>query len=108
MARCDRDPASSGDTKRRRMSPERNERRVSVTMFNRAGLVLLVATTALIAPVTSARAQQTLNFTLGYFTVHGEDARPSCSPATSTDCDVLVKDQQFLSFDIADFNGATV
>jgi hypothetical protein len=29
-------------------------------------------------------------------------------PATSTDCDVLVKDRQFLSFDIDDFNGATV
>ena len=77
-------------------------------MFNRAALVLLTATTALFASVTSARAQQTLNFTLGYFTVHGEDARPGCSPATSTNCDVLVKDRQFFSFDIADFNGATV
>jgi type 1 fimbria pilin len=77
-------------------------------MFNKAGLVLLVATTALFSSVTSARAQQTLNFTFGYFTVHGEDARPSCSPAASTDCDVLVKDRQFLSFDINDFSGATV
>ena len=77
-------------------------------MFNRAGLVLLVATSALFASVTSARAQQTLNFSFGYFTVHGEDARPACSPATSTDCDVLVKDRHFLSFDIDDFNGATV
>jgi len=77
-------------------------------MFNRAGLVLLVATTALFTSVTSARAQQTLNFTLGYFTIHGEDARSACSSSTSTDCDVLVKNRQFLSFDIDDFNGATV
>jgi hypothetical protein len=77
-------------------------------MFNRAGLVLLVASLALFSSVTSARAQQTLNFTLGYFTLHGEDARPACSPASSTDCDVLIKDRQFLTFDIKDFNGATV
>jgi len=77
-------------------------------MFNRAGLVLLVASIALFSSVAPARAQQTLNFTLGYFTVHGEDARSACSPSSSTDCDVLVKNRQFLSFDIADFNGATV
>jgi hypothetical protein len=77
-------------------------------MFNRAGLVLLVATSAFLGSVNPARAQQTLNFTFGYFTVHGEDARPACSPPSSTDCDVLVKDRQFLSFDVDDFNGATV
>jgi len=77
-------------------------------MFNRAGLVLLIASTALVASVRSAHAQQTLNFSLGYFTLHGEDARPACSSASSIDCDVLVKDRQFLTFDIKDFNGATV
>jgi hypothetical protein len=62
----------------------------------------------LIAMATSAAspafAQQTLNFSLGYFTVRGEDAR--------VEGDVLNRsraDGRFaLDFDIADFNGASV
>jgi hypothetical protein len=47
-----------------------------------------------------AAAPQTVNFTLGYFTPHGADAR--------VDDDVLNANQDFLIFDQGDFNGATV
>ena len=48
----------------------------------------------------TAAAQQTVNFTLGYFTPHGVDAR--------VDDDVLNANQDFLIFEQGDFNGATV
>jgi hypothetical protein len=44
--------------------------------------------------------QQTVNFTIGYFTPHGEDAR--------TAGDVLNANRDFLFFDIRDFNTASV
>jgi hypothetical protein len=47
-----------------------------------------------------AHAQQTVNFTVGYFTPLGEDAR--------TPGDVLNENRTFLAFDIRDFNGASV
>ena len=59
--------------------------------------VVLVTGLALPAP---AVAQQGLNISLGYFTVTGEDGR--------TDGDVLVANRELLSFDIDDFNGASV
>ena len=60
--------------------------------------------TAVFACATSARAQdsglQTLNFTLGYFTPLGFDARDPD--------DVLNANSTYLLFDIKDFNGASV
>ena len=55
-----------------------------------------------------ALAQQTLNFTLGYFNVRGEDARVGhdASPA-SADRDVLIANREFLTFDVSEFSGAT-
>jgi hypothetical protein len=58
---------------------------------------------ALLMCATSASAQdgrQTVNFTLGYFTPLGVDARD--------DDDVLVENSTFLLFDFDDFNGASV
>jgi hypothetical protein len=68
-------------------------------MFKRLASIALASACVLAAPA-SARAQQTLNFSLGYFTVRGEDARAVG--------DQIAFDRQFLSFDVSDFNGATV
>ena len=68
-------------------------------MFRRA-LVLMCTAGALGLAPQPAHAQQTLNFTLGYFAVRGEDARDTT--------DVLVNDRRYLTFDVADFNSATV
>jgi hypothetical protein len=69
-------------------------------MFNRlASGAVLVAMAVLAAPGAAA-AQQTFNFSLGYFTPHGEDAR--------VEGDVLNANRNFLAFDIADFNGASI
>lgn len=59
---------------------------------------------ALLMCATAASAQdlgrQTVNFTLGYFTPLGYDARD--------DDDVLIANSTFLLFDIDEFNGASV
>jgi hypothetical protein len=47
-----------------------------------------------------AMAQQTINFSLGYFSLRGEDAR--------VETDVLNENRNFLAFDIGDFNGASI
>ncbi len=60
---------------------------------------VLVAMAVLAAPGVAA-AQQTFNFSLGYFTPRGEDAR--------VEGDVLNANRNFLAFDIEDFNGASV
>jgi hypothetical protein len=63
--------------------------------------VLIVIAAGIASP---ASAQQTLNFSLGYFTVRGEDAR--------VEGDILNRsraDGRFaLDFDVADFNGLSV
>jgi len=62
---------------------------------------LLLAGAALIASVGDAQAQQqTLNFTIGYFTPLGEDAR--------VEGDVLNVNRTFLVFDIKDFNSPSI
>ncbi len=53
------------------------------------------------APATSY-AQQSLTFSIGAFTPHGEDAR-----TRGRSGDVLVNNLDFLAFRIKDFNGAT-
>jgi hypothetical protein len=60
----------------------------------------LITGTALVIGAAPAAAQQTLNVSLGYFTVRGEDAR--------VDRDVLNDNRNVLVFDIGDFNSATV
>ncbi|PYR76195.1 MAG: hypothetical protein DMF87_18720 [Acidobacteria bacterium] len=47
-----------------------------------------------------ALAQQTFNVSIGYFTLHGQDARVSG--------DVLTANRNFLTFDVKDFNGASI
>lgn len=71
-------------------------------MLNRTrfALTLLCGTLsgAFLTP-TPALAQQTLNFSLGYFTPHGEDAR--------VPGDVLNANRNFLVFDVGEFKGAS-
>jgi hypothetical protein len=65
---------------------------------------LVTAIGIFIAP-PSALAQQSVNFYLGGFVPHGEDARLRTSGGSS---DVLVNNLDYLIFRINDFNGATV
>jgi hypothetical protein len=60
----------------------------------------LAAASVMLAAAVPVTAQQTINLSLGYFTVRGEDAR--------VDGDVLNANRNFLAFDIGDFNGATI
>lgn len=62
-------------------------------------LALSVAGATLLSPQPAA-AQQTLNFSIGYFTVRGEDAR--------VENDVLNENRNFLSFEIGEFNGPAI
>ena len=61
---------------------------------------VLVICACVAASAQPAFAQQTLNFSLGYFTVRGEDAR--------VEGDVLTANRNLLAFDLSEFNGATV
>ena len=61
---------------------------------------LALAALALAVTAQPALAQQTLNFTFGYFTLRGEDAR--------TEGDVLAENREFLTFDLDEFNGPLV
>lgn len=58
------------------------------------------AACAAICLAAPASAQQTLNFSLGYFTVNGYETRPRG--------DVLVANRNFLLFEIDDFNGGEI
>ncbi len=69
-------------------------------MFKRTAIVLVIGAAALLAPIPPAAAQQTVNFSLGRYTLRGEDARVSG--------DVLSANRNFLAFDIHDLNGATL
>lgn len=60
----------------------------------------LLVGAVILAAAHPAAAQQTLNLSLGYFTVRGEDAR--------VDRDVLNANRNFLDFDVSDFNGASI
>lgn len=78
-------------------------------MLKRIIVRLALAAAATIAASGPAFAQQTLNFNIGYFTVLGEDARAGadCSNC-GRDVDVLIADNDFLTFDMSDFNGPTI
>jgi len=69
-------------------------------MFRRSMACALLAGAALLLPAADAAAQQTLNFSLGYFTVRGEDAR--------TEGDVINANSTFLAFDVSEFNSASI
>lgn len=60
---------------------------------------LLVAAAWVLASAGAASAQQTLNFSGGIFTPHGEDSR--------VEGDVLNANRTFLTFEIKEFNGFT-
>lgn len=62
--------------------------------------IALLAAAVVLAWAWPAAAQQTLNLSLGYFTVRGEDAR--------VERDVLNGNRNVLAFDIDDFNGAAL
>src|SRR4051794_2746176 len=68
-------------------------------MLKRASIILFMAVAALGGGAQQAHAQQTLNFTFGYFSVRGADSR--------TGGDILTSDRNFLTFDVNEFNGAT-
>jgi hypothetical protein len=68
--------------------------------MHKLGSCLLVACASIAATAQPALAQQTLNFSLGYFTVRGEDARAAG--------DVLTENRNLLVYEIDEFNGATV
>jgi hypothetical protein len=68
--------------------------------MQRIGSWLLIACAIGALDAQPAFAQQTVNFSLGYFTVRGEDAR--------VEGDVLTENRSLLVFDVDDFNGATV
>lgn len=71
--------------------------------------VCLLLAGAVLGAAGTASAQQTLNFNLGYFAVNGERSRVGADCSTcGTDVDVILADHDFLTFDISDFNGASV
>ena len=69
-------------------------------MLKRVTTCLLLAGAALLGPAAQADAQQTVNFSLGYFTPRGEDAR--------AEGDVINANRNFLAFDVSDFNSASI
>ena len=69
-------------------------------MLKRVTTCLLLAGAALLGPAAQADAQQTFNFSLGYFTPRGEDAR--------AEGDVINANRNFLAFDVSDFNSASI
>jgi hypothetical protein len=69
-------------------------------MLQRSVTSAVLVFAAILACARPAHAQQTLNFTLGYFAPLDEHSR--------TPGDVLTNNQTFLAFDIDDFGGASV
>jgi hypothetical protein len=69
-------------------------------MWRNGLLAVAVIASGLIVEVTPARAQQTFNVSVGYFSVRGEDARVAG--------DVLNANRSFLTFDVKEMSGATV
>jgi len=69
-------------------------------MVNRLGCAAIAACAILAGSARPALAQQTLNFTFGYFTPTAEDAR--------VDGDILTTNRSSFVFDVKDFNSASV
>lgn len=66
----------------------------------RQGWTVAAVLAIMFCSASTASAQQTLNFSLGYFTVRGEDARH--------DDDVLRVNRDIFVFDFSDFNSASI
>jgi len=69
-------------------------------MSRQLWLVLALVCSSVALDAQPALAQQTFNVSLGYFTVRGQDARVTG--------DVLNANRNFLTFDIKDFNSASI
>src|SRR6266581_3646841 len=69
-------------------------------MWRQLSVVLALVCSSVAFDARPALAQQTFNVSLGYFTVRGQDARVTG--------DVLNANRNFLTFDIKDFNGASI
>ena len=69
-------------------------------MLRKVMVPVLLMCGGVLGSAQPALAQQTVNFTLGYFTVLGEDAR--------VEHDVLNVNRSYLEFDVPDFNGPTI
>ncbi len=69
-------------------------------MVGRVLIALALVAGGVVGPAQPAAAEQTVNFTLGYFALRGEDARMGG--------DVLAANRNFLTFDPKDFNGVTL
>jgi hypothetical protein len=63
-------------------------------------VIMAIVCSAMLFCPEGARAQQTVNLSIGYFTVRGQDARVVG--------DVLNANRNFLTFDVDDFNGASI
>ena len=63
-------------------------------------LAIAIVCSGMLFDPQAARAQQTVNLSLGYFTVRGQDARVAG--------DVLNANRNFLTFDVNDFNGGSI
>jgi hypothetical protein len=69
-------------------------------MSRQLSVVLALVCSSVALAARPALAQQTFNVSLGYFTVRGQDARVTG--------DVLNANRNFLTFDIKDFNSASI
>ena len=69
-------------------------------MLTKAGVLTAAVAAMVLSAAQPAAAQQTLNFTFGYFAIRGEDAR--------VENDVLNENRNFRDFEISDFNSGTI
>ena len=78
-------------------------------MLKKTIACFVLAGGAVLGTATSALAQQTLNFNIGYFALRGESGRvgANCNNC-GANVDVLVANRDFLAFNIKDFNSAMV
>jgi hypothetical protein len=73
---------------------------LEMLMIRRLGVSLAVVCAGVFVLASPAAAQQTINFTLGYFVPRGEDAR--------VEGDVLVATREVFGFDVGDFGSAAL
>ena len=69
-------------------------------MATQRSVAMAIVCSALLFCPETARAQQTVNLSIGYFTLRGQDARVAG--------DVLNANRNFLTFDVDDFNGGSI
>jgi hypothetical protein len=69
-------------------------------MLFRFGSCLLAVCAGIVLTAPPALAQQTVNFSLGYFSVRGEDAR--------VEGDIITENRNLLAFDVDEFSSATI